>query len=599
MSLRQLSSLALVTLVLLPGLRRERAGGRDDAGVGLARAGGRGRATPRSSATGARRSGAGPSASSTSSPSLATRFSTRWSSWRGGPRLGGGRRARGRAELVLVATAEQRPIILTKPRNVAKLDALLALSDEPFVRATVGSWTAVAEQESDLAHYRAALARGTLQDSNGLGEALDLPEGALARAGSTSPPSARSSRHRARRVGAELDVGVESVAAAISAEDDGLRLSLSMKTAEVGGSCEPQLFRRVPADAVVALSFGGTQGVVDRLQESVDLEQVSAQVEEAVGVSLDRVLDALRGEGLLYVRAGEEGVPEVTLALDPPDRDETLRTIDELARRLAQELDATVEAVRVDGVELRRVEAEGVTLTYGEFDGTVLVTTGSDPTGAFREDGDKLADSDAFERAAERVGLEDRTWLCLRGSGRARRVPRGARRRGAPGRSARRARSLDSFILQNEADGDRSRLSGFVRSRRPLGRGRVRPRPARRLPDLQRHLARLARAPADAAASDPGLVPRSPAGSERGAIYHTGVDVAVRDDRRERGAPPNRTHRVFAIEGGAVRDATPPGRVGLVRVGHFGYGHIDPTVSAGDVVQAGIRSAGPAASGTS
>ena len=43
----------------------------------------------------------------------------------------------------------------------------------------------------------------------------------------------------------------------------------------------------------------------------------------------------------------------------------------------------------------------------------------------------------------------------------------------------------------------------------------------------------------------------------RGAIYHTGVDVAVRDDRPERGAPPGRTHRVFAIEGGAVHDATP------------------------------------------
>jgi hypothetical protein len=73
----------------------------------------------------------------------------------------------------------------------------------------------------------------------------------------------------------------------------------------------------------------------------------------------------------------------------------------------------------------------------------------------------------------------------------------------------------------------------------------------------------------------------------RGAIYHTGVDVAVRDDRPERGAPPGRTHRVFAIEGGTVLDATPRGRVGLVRVGHFGYGHVDPTVDRGDVVEAG------------
>jgi hypothetical protein len=73
----------------------------------------------------------------------------------------------------------------------------------------------------------------------------------------------------------------------------------------------------------------------------------------------------------------------------------------------------------------------------------------------------------------------------------------------------------------------------------------------------------------------------------RGATYHTGVDIAVRDDRPERGAPPNRTHRVFAIEGGVVSEATPPGVRGFVRAGHFGYGHIDARVSPGDRVRPG------------
>ena len=43
---------------------------------------------------------------------------------------------------------------------------------------------------------------------------------------------------------------------------------------------------------------------------------------------------------------------------------------------------------------------------------------------------------------------------------------------------------------------------------------------------------------------------------QRGAIYHEGIDVAVRDDRPERGAPRGRTHRVYAIEGGRVHEAT-------------------------------------------
>ena len=72
-----------------------------------------------------------------------------------------------------------------------------------------------------------------------------------------------------------------------------------------------------------------------------------------------------------------------------------------------------------------------------------------------------------------------------------------------------------------------------------------------------------------------------------GAVYHTGVDIAVRDDRPESGAPQGRTHRVYAIEGGVVEEATPRGVCGNVRVGHFGYGHVDALVAAGQRVQAG------------
>ena len=74
---------------------------------------------------------------------------------------------------------------------------------------------------------------------------------------------------------------------------------------------------------------------------------------------------------------------------------------------------------------------------------------------------------------------------------------------------------------------------------------------------------------------------------ERGAIYHDGVDIAVRDDRPERGAPAGRTHRVYAIEGGPVFLATPRGARGFARVGHFGYGHIDPVVLTGESIVPG------------
>ncbi len=72
-----------------------------------------------------------------------------------------------------------------------------------------------------------------------------------------------------------------------------------------------------------------------------------------------------------------------------------------------------------------------------------------------------------------------------------------------------------------------------------------------------------------------------------GAVYHNGLDVAVRDDRPERGAPRGRTHRVYAIEGGRVEAATRPGVRGLVDIGHFRYEHVDALVKVGERVEPG------------
>ena len=76
----------------------------------------------------------------------------------------------------------------------------------------------------------------------------------------------------------------------------------------------------------------------------------------------------------------------------------------------------------------------------------------------------------------------------------------------------------------------------------------------------------------------------------RKEIYHPGIDISVRDDRPERGHPPGRTHRVYALEGGLVWRVwkqPPPGVEGIVRIGHFTYGHVDPVVELAQVVKPG------------
>jgi hypothetical protein len=75
--------------------------------------------------------------------------------------------------------------------------------------------------------------------------------------------------------------------------------------------------------------------------------------------------------------------------------------------------------------------------------------------------------------------------------------------------------------------------------------------------------------------------------------YHIGLDINVRDDQPEPGAPANRSHRVYAVESGTVSFTPGTPNVGCasrrVEVGHFSYWHTDPigVVLNGQHVNAG------------
>ncbi len=73
--------------------------------------------------------------------------------------------------------------------------------------------------------------------------------------------------------------------------------------------------------------------------------------------------------------------------------------------------------------------------------------------------------------------------------------------------------------------------------------------------------------------------------------YHFGIDINVRDDRPEAGAPAGRTHRVYAVEGGTVGNVR-DGRgfacdLRRLEVGHFFYYHVDAVVGVGQSVRPG------------
>ena len=77
----------------------------------------------------------------------------------------------------------------------------------------------------------------------------------------------------------------------------------------------------------------------------------------------------------------------------------------------------------------------------------------------------------------------------------------------------------------------------------------------------------------------------------RPAGFHFGIDIAVRDDRPEPGAPKGRTHRVYAIEGGTAYNVYDSDALSCrerrIWIGHFAYYHVDAVVAPGQHVSAG------------
>ena len=370
-------------------------------------------------------------------------------------------------EVVLVVTAQRKPVVLLRPDSEQKLDALLAKSDQKTARGDVNGYVALAETDADLAEYRAALKRGTIESDDAFVDGLAaLPDDSLGLVWVDMAALTDDFRSLFEQATQEkLDLGIDWLSAALSADDDGMLVAFGVQSPGAGDThYEPVLFRRVPADAVAAFSFGGTQSTLDKLESRVDLDGLSATIEKATGVSLDGILDSLSGEGVLYVRPGGTR-PEVTLALTAPDPQKTWATVDRLARRLAAQAHVEVTTGLENGVVVSQVPMGDLTIRYARLDpDTIVVTNGEDAVTVLAGDGPKLVDSEGFRRAAESVGLEDRTkgfvyvdvdgMLPMLEDVTGEHLPADAR----DGLAA-----VDSLVFQTSGKGDTTLVSGFVR----------------------------------------------------------------------------------------------------------------------------------------
>jgi hypothetical protein len=124
-----------------------------------------------------------------------------------------------------------------------------------------------------------------------------------------------------------------------------------------------------------------------------------------------------------------------------------------------------VRTVNEDGREVSLVDAGGASVRYAKLDDdTVIVTTGVTGIRDFVSDGDKLDSSDAYRRAADAVGLGDRTggFLYVDVDGLLPIVDGLAG--GALSPDDREAiQKVDAFVLEASRGGDTTTLTGFLR----------------------------------------------------------------------------------------------------------------------------------------
>lgn len=356
-----------------------------------------------------------------------------------------------------------------KPKDEVKFAEILESGDDSAVHRKIDGWTVFADTDALIDRFEQARTGGSLADEELFADTIGaLPDEALAKA----YVSGRAVVDAVAELGATGGMAglenLDSLAAAVTAEDDGVRLAGLFKGQKLADQAEtytPELLDHVPSGAYAVLSFKGSDELLNQLRDNAALQDQLPEVERFLGVTLDELVRLFSDEVALYVRPGAP-IPEVTLLLATDDREGALRTIDRLARRLAPVVDGRIESAEVDGVDTTFLEIQGIRVSYAEVDDLVIVTSGRQGIRDVRSDGDKLKDDEAFERAKDAAGLGDETSGFLYAN-LGELVPliqgfAGLADEGLPPEVSENLEPLDSFVIHATVDGDAVEFTAFL-----------------------------------------------------------------------------------------------------------------------------------------
>jgi Protein of unknown function (DUF3352) len=312
-------------------------------------------------------------------------------------------------------------IELTKPKDKAKLKALLAKGKHPLVSEDIGDWTAVADKQAALTQFDTARKQGTLDGSSAFEQAVkDVPGDAAVKLyvnGQAIQAAVENALAQSGVKGGTSQLGtLGSIVAWASAKQDGVSLGGDVNGSFKGapGTYRPALPGELPAGALAVLSFAHLDKPLGQLYKAVESASPSfktqvTQAEGLLGLSVEGdVLPIFSGEGALAVyppSAKTASIPDIVLVQKVSDESKVRTLLARLAPLLAASGSVKVTPVTVAGVSAERLTFGRVSVVAAVFDGKLVVTNAETLIPELKATRDRLAGDTLYRQASAAAGM--------------------------------------------------------------------------------------------------------------------------------------------------------------------------------------------------
>jgi hypothetical protein len=314
-------------------------------------------------------------------------------------------------------------VVLTKPKDKGKLDALLAKGESPAATTEKDGWTVAADSQAKIGKFEQGGGTTLANDQEFQSVMKRLPADTLARAYVAGAPvqalAESSVAQSSGQSGLTSGFGtLKGLALAATAKENGLRLdgAIDGTVASPPDSYKAELPSDLPTGALLFVSFNQLDKQLRRVLAAIEKTQPNlqtqlSQIEAASGISLENdVFPLLSGEGAVAVYPTTGALPTIEVVLRVPDEDKAKSFVDRLGA-IARLAGQTVQDVDVSGVAAHEIDlsAQNLTLFYAVFDGKLVVTNTRDGIAGFRSSGARLEDDPLYKEAADAAELPDET----------------------------------------------------------------------------------------------------------------------------------------------------------------------------------------------